>query len=374
MRGLLLLAVAVCGCGFEPVQVLSPGDLAGADLAPGAVVDLAGVDLAGVDLAGVDLATPPGADLSAADLASAPCNLPQLLVTVENLKNSGTGGGRVARLQLDNSGNLPQSCSTLSAQGGITAQPFSVAQVDTHLAVEGIDDLQLIDPGSDTMVWSKPNASTDFPVDVFALHHPDGRVLAAAAWGNTGQSMPAITHVDAWAADATLVKSWMTNGADLPLGLGIYGMTSDPMTPTHLLAVDPDNNDMAWDVDPWSASKTVFLGSGTGAPSTIYADVWTAQSVMRVVWVDSTAPTGVLYNNDSGASGLLGPIRCAGCTLLHAVPDPTDNLRFFGLCDGPSVDARRVVRFSSSGGTCDTVLDGAGFGAQSRLSRLAIAE
>ena len=218
-----------CGCGFEPVQVLSPGDLAGADLllAPGA-------DLAGVDFAGADLAVTPGADLAGVDLATKPCAQPQLLVTVENLQNSGSGGGaRGEQLQLGDGSNLPQSCSTLSAQGGITAQPFSVAQVAGKLAVEGIDDLQLIDPGTDTMLWTKPNNAGDFPVDVFALSHPNGQVLVAAAWGNTGQSMPAITHIDAWDNQAaTLTKSWMTNGVDLPLGLGIYGVCAHSQMPT----------------------------------------------------------------------------------------------------------------------------------------------
>ena len=107
----------------------------------------------------------------------------------------------------------------------------------------------------------------------------------------------------------------------------------------------------------------------TGNPLSVYSDLWLG--TMRTVWVDSTSPTRIYYNNDN-VSGLLGPIICTtGCTLLHAVPDPNYNTRFIGLCDGPSVDARRVVWFYSTSNGCDTILEGARFGSESRLSRLA---
>jgi hypothetical protein len=360
--------VVAGGCGFTAVH--DAGDLAGADLAgedlavpPGS--DLAGADLAGVDLAGVDLRT------TTHDLAQPACAAPILYVAVENLVNGAGGGGRVARLSL--ASDPPVACSTLSAQGLMTQQPFSVAQVGDKVAVEGIDSLQLLDPSTDTVVWTKPVVMNDFPVDVFPLDNPSGGTLVAAAWGSTNESPPlAITHVDAWAQDGSAVKSWALNAVDLPLGLNVLGMAANPKAPTHFLALDPINHAWGWDVDPWGAAKQALFGEATGNPITIATTTWSTE--MRTVWVDASGQTDVFYNNDGNGPGILGPVACTGCTLLHAVPDPTINTRFFGLCDGPSVDARRVVRFSSGAGTCDTVLEGAMFGAQSRLSRLGLGQ
>jgi hypothetical protein len=360
----------LCGCGFATQKNLDGLDLAGADFA--------GVDFAvppGADLSvppGADLSVPPGADLSVrpgADLATPNCPTPLLLVTVENVSGS-ANGGRVQLLTLGDGTNLPQTCRVLSAQGNLTAQPQSAAMVGGKLAVEGVDTLQIVDPVSDTSVWSNAAGNIDFPRDVFALKHPDGRDVIAAAWA-TKTSTTAVARVDGWALDGTLIKAW-TLGTDLPLGLGITGMCSFPSTPTHLLAVDADNNQWAWDVDPWGATKTGRNGMLSGSPVSIYADIW--MSEVRTTWTDTSNGSAVVYNNDANGTSLMGPIACMGCTLLDTVPDPTLNTRFFGLCDGPSVDARRVVIFKSTGGTCDTVLEGALFGSQSRLSRLAISQ
>ena len=68
-------------------------------------------------------------------------------------------------------------------------------------------------------------------------------------------------------------------------------------------------------------------------------------------------------------------MRCAsGCaTILHVVPDPTTADGYFALCDGATVDARTVVRIDGALG-CTQILDGKSFGAESRLSRLGIAQ
>jgi hypothetical protein len=242
-----------------------------------------------------------------------------------------------------------------------------------RLAVEGREELQLIDSQTDLILWSKAAGGSDVALDVFPLKHPDGRDVVAAAWSWSGSSPPwAIQRVDGWAADGTFIKSWTLNGTDLPLGLNVLGMTQHPKTPQHILAVDPVNNTWAWDVDPWGVSKTALIGSGTGSPTSIFADIW--QTVMRIAWTDSSGSTAVIYNNDTFGNTVAGPIACPGCTLLHVVPDPTLNTRFLGLCDGPGVDTRRVVVFKSTGGTCDTVLEGAQFGSLSRLSRLGIGQ
>jgi hypothetical protein len=232
----------------------------------------------------------------------------------------------------------------------------------------GRDAVQLVDPAADSILWSKPAGSQDVPVDVFPLKHPDGRHVVAAGWSSTLGSAPyAIRRVDGWGTDGSAIKSWGLNAQDLPLGLSVYGMTGHPRTPTHFLALDPINNQWGWDVDPWAASKTALFGTATGSPITIFATTW--QGIMRTAWLDNASPTSVFYNNDNVNTSIAGPITCSGCSLLHVTADPTSNVRFFGLCDGPSVDARRVVRFSTAG-ACETVLEGAQFGAQSRLSRL----
>src|SRR6266498_3782285 len=134
VRGTLLLAF-LAGCGFSAIK--DPQDLTNGDLA-------------GADFAGVDLAAPPGSDLAVRglnDLAQKPpCAGPLLFITVENVHNGASGGGRVHILQLGDGSNLPADCTTLSAQGLMTPQPFSAAMVSGKLAVMGIEALQLVDP------------------------------------------------------------------------------------------------------------------------------------------------------------------------------------------------------------------------------------
>jgi hypothetical protein len=364
--GSWLLLALVSGCGFEAVH--DPIN-----------VDLAGADFAGVDFAappGSDLAAPPGSDLAmtmgGGDLAQPPpCVGPLLLVTIENVHNGATGGGRVEVMSLGDGTMPPAECRVLSAEGQMTPQPFSAAMVNGKLAVMGIDGFQLVDPSSDVSLWSKPVAGSDFPVDVFALKHPDGRDVIAFGWGSKPTCPQCeIGHVDGYGLDGGLIKTWNL-GTDLTLS-SILSISSHPKSPTHFFALDPAHNEWGWDVDPWGATKTSAFGNATGSPLTVYSDLWLG--LMRTVWVDNTGGGRIYYNNDS-VSGLLGPIVCTtGCTFLHAVPDPNINTRFFGLCDGPSVDARRVVWFSSTSSDCNTILEGAKFGSESRLSRLAIVQ
>jgi hypothetical protein len=101
-----------------------------------------------------------------------------------------------------------------------------------------------------------------------------------------------------------------------------------------------------------------------------------AGTTRRIAWWDGAGMGAIKYASDSGAgpSVMGGPLKCAsGCaTILHVVPDPTAPTGFFALCEGPSVDRRTVVRVDAAAG-CTKVLDGMGFGAESRLSRLGIA-
>jgi hypothetical protein len=151
-------------------------------------------------------------------------------------------------------------------------------------------------------------------------------------------------------------------------------MSANPAALTHLLALDSANNIAAWDVDPWAATKTQYVGTYTEPLGSIFATVFGAPGPLRLAWFDNTTTGGAIQyavDSGSGPSAIGGPVRCSsGCaTILHVVPDPTTADGFFLLCDGATVDARTVVRMDAAR-ACTTILDGKTFGAESRLSRL----
>jgi hypothetical protein len=169
-----------------------------------------------------------------------------------------------------------------------------------------------------------------------------------------------------------------TGCAALPLSLSILGMSANPAAPSHLLALDSANAIAAWDVDPWGATKTQYVGTYSEYLQSIYAvSVVGAGGSRRLAWFDANSMGAIQYASDSGSgpSTLGGPVRCNnGCdTILHVVPDPTTSDGFFVLCDGAAVNQRTVVRMDGAHG-CTQVLDGSVFGAESRLSRLGIAQ
>ena len=360
---LLLLVLLAAGCGFHTVG--------GHDGSAAGDMGVPAGDLAGVDPAGGDLGT-----------ASLVCGRPQLLVGVENLQNPATGGGRIARLSLTGAAATP--CATLTGQGLIGSQPMAVAAFGAYVAAVTLDGgIYAVDPATDLVKWTRQVTlpSGWGPLDAFAVSSPAAQPMVAAAFG-LYDNPSTVREIDVYDVDGASPASspWCIQetgcGADLPLGLQILGVSADPKAPSHLLALDGATPAAALDVDPWATppTKTTYIGSYSGYLQSIAAVQ--VDKTPRLVWFDAYAPTSIRWaNDDSGGTPLInGPLRCAsGCTtILHAVPDPTSTTDFFLLCDGPSVDTRTVVRLDGSG-NCTTVLDGAQFGSQSRLSRLAVA-
>jgi hypothetical protein len=168
----------------------------------------------------------------------------------------------------------------------------------------------------------------------------------------------------------------MTGCTNMPLSLSIYSMAADPAMPAHFLALDGANDLAALEVNPWDASpsKTTYVGTYSEPLTSIYSSI--AGGKPHLAWLDTNGSGSIQWAIDSGgaAPSLNGPIKCsANCTtMIHVVPDPSQTNGFFGLCDASTVSGRTVVRANDTG-SCTVVLDGTQFGAQSRLSRLAIA-
>ncbi|MCU1281074.1 MAG: hypothetical protein JWM53_4620 [bacterium] len=364
-----VLVLFAAGCGFHAVGN-GDGSSGGDDL--GASMD----ELAG---GGADLyCVPPGTDLASA--SGGGCTAPLLLIGVENLHNGDTGGGRVARLSLTASGQ--KSCTTLRGQGLIAPQPLAVAAFTGGVAAATRDGIYVIDPVADTIRWSKPAPSqtTWLPIDAFSILTPTGTPVIAVAYGPSGNPS-SIRELDAFDENGVAEPGpmpWCIQGSGctaLPLSLSILSMSANPADLTHLVALDSASSVAAWDVDPWAATKTQYVGTYSEPLGSIYAVVAGGKS--RLAWFDNTTNGAVQYALDSGSgpSAIGGPILCnGGCaTILHVVPDPTTADNFFLLCDGATIDARTVVRMDASR-TCTTILDGHGFGAESRLSRLGIVQ
>src|SRR5687768_7262089 len=79
-----------------------------------------------------------------------PCAVPYLLVAVEGLDGARP---RILRYELTADG-VARRCGDLRAGGDLMQQPFTVAWLDEgHVAVSGWDQLQVIDPSADEIVW-----------------------------------------------------------------------------------------------------------------------------------------------------------------------------------------------------------------------------
>jgi hypothetical protein len=331
-------------------------------------------DLGGDDLSGI----PPGSDLSMP--MGGACAAPQLLIGVENVSGS-SGGGRVARFALTAGGQT--QCATLSGQGLIGAQPLAVTGDIDGIGAATTDGLYLVDPKSDTVKWSKPAPQVQgwLPLDAFSILTPQGTPILAVAYGPAGSTPNTIAEIDGFdgtgAHEPMAMWPWCiqgTNCTTLPLSLQILSVSATPTDLTHFIALDAETPAAAWDVNPWTQTKTQYIGTYTEQLASVYAVV--ASGKARFAWLDQTMMTGAIeYASDPGGgpSTIGGPIKCAsGCaTLLHVVPDPTTTDGYFALCDGPTVDARTVVRIDGSL-ACTQILDGKTFGAQSRLSRLSV--
>jgi hypothetical protein len=352
-RALLILLLATQGCGFEREgQTFDGGreDLAGADLTPPP------------DLAILDGGIEPG------------CPRPQLLVGVEQLNQSSSEPGRVIRFALDNAGGFTP-CASLSAGGKLPKQPMAVTFVaPDQIAAATRDGLWVL--GLDDQERWHTN-TTDLPVDVFPLIAGPETLIAVGYW-QAGSADIVIDRVDAHRDQGAPVYTWRTNSAGFPLSFGVRAMVASPLDPGRIFALDnpsAGNPAAATDVDPFTNTKQNYVLYPTSRDLISMYAFWLG-GYRRVVWIDAVANAIYYTRENNGNPALSGPIACNGltCDLVHAVPDPTDPVRFLALCamPGPST-VRNIVRFSSTGGACTMMYSGVTAGAATRLSRLAIA-
>ncbi len=363
-----MLFLLAAGCGFHAV-----GNGVGDDM--GMPSDMDAADLYGI---------PPGSDLATA--AGLACARPALLVGVEDLSNSGSGGGRVARVSL--AGGGAAECATLSGQGLVGSQPMAVAAFGNLVGAATFDGLYVVDPATDTVKWSKPNpdsANNLGPFDAFSIQSASGgTTYIAVAWGrDLGISGAGISEVEVYDGSgvAPTGAPWCVQGSTCPttlnLSLGTYSMAAHPLAPAHFLAIDGGNNIAAVEVDPWAAppTKTTYVGTYSEPLASIYSVA--VGTTRHLAWFDNNMQGGAIQwaiDDGSTTPALAGPVKCASncATMLHVVPDPSQPNGFLALCDASTVSGRKVVR-ADTAGNCAVVLDGAQFGAQSRLSRLGIA-
>jgi hypothetical protein len=352
------LVLALCGCGFQSQRVSL--DL-GFDLASGG----GGADLAGVDLAGADLAGS-GGTLS--------CAAPVLFLSVEDLNAAHTVGGRVQPLSL--STTPPTVCTPMTAGGLLPVQPFTLAPIDGGIAVGTRDGLWVID-WNDSARWHMPPLDPSWqPVDVIPLSgNGNGPFVALGSW-QAGTSMPEIDRVDLYdAASGTLLSKWPMDWMNQPINFPTMSITHSPVDPHRFFSIDrpfDTNPNAATDVDPFAQNRYPYVAYPSGANLvSIYTS--TQSGMRRTVWVDGTA-NAIYYTAETAGNPVLhGPSACnASCTLVHAVPDPTDGSSFLGLCADPANTIHRSVMRWSPGGSCTLVYDGAGQGAQTRVSRMAL--
>jgi hypothetical protein len=302
------------------------------------------------------------------------CPLPQLLVAVQSTLNGG-GYGRIARLSL--ASGQPTMCALRDGHKSIDALPQTITGFAGKIAIASADHVYAVDPGQDVVSWINPVGSllsTPLGIDAFELQDPAGKPLVAVATA-LATSNPVVRQVDVFTSDGKVpaMTPWCMQAGcdqDLHLGLGIVGMTADPMAPTHLLALDTGTDTAAWTVDPYVPSHSTVVGNLSRPLLGLYA---VGGATRRYVWIVGGSPNAIIYTSDVGG-GIQNPVYCAsGCDpILHAVPDPTDNDHFFLLCDSDMPDTRRVVRVDTSG-KCTTVLAGSALPASTRMARLGLA-
>ncbi len=348
MRLALAVVLVIGGCGFQRQADFDLSlDRDGGDGGGAAGDGAPAQDLAGLDLAGSDN-----------------CPHPSLLVGLENVSGS-NGGGKVLRFTIG-AGAL-QPCSTLTGGGTLPAQPLAVAFIppDT-VAAATRDGLYLL--GVDDLVrWNRPIPDISYlPVEVIPLKTPQGDTVPAVGYWHAGTSNPEIDHVDVQRDSGPPAYTFPQSG-------GVLSITQSPIDPGRWFALD--DSAAADDVDPFSGAKSPYRAPAGGTTSFQTVSASSMSGYNRVVWVDAAANAVDYVRENNGNPILLGPIPCAAqtCNLIHAVPDPTDPTAFIALCEHAGTTTRDIVRWSSTGGACTAVYLGTQAGANTRLSRLAIA-
>jgi hypothetical protein len=317
----------------------------------------------------------PNTDLAILDGGIEPgCPRPQLFVGVENLNQSSSAPGRVLRFSLAANGDTTP-CSTLTAQGTLPPQPMAVAFIPPDAVAAATRDGLWVIGLDDVARYTR--AGSDLPIDVFPLIAGNGEQLVAVGYWNGASSEPVIDRVEALRDASPPVYTWQTNSVGFPLSFGVRSMTHSPLDPGRILALENasvTSPQAAADVDPFANSKNGYVAYPAGRDLRSIYSIVTA-GLRRTVWVSADLNAIFYVRDQGGGIPLSGPIKCVNrtCNLIHAVPDPTDPVRFLALCETPASVVRDVVRFSSTGGACDIIYTGTNAGANTRLSRLAIA-
>jgi hypothetical protein len=244
----------------------------------------------------------------------------------------------------------------------------------TRLAVASRTGLDLIDLETDESVFSSPFDTTVNPVDAAILEQGPLTTLAVSLFNP--QTVDDIDPVNIHDLETgALLDSFDT-------GVSTRGVTRNPRDPSLLLRLRSDLfaaaeldpvSGAVFDTPPYVRARTDSvlrsIAASHGRPPRI---AWTG---IRL----SDDRDGVFYFNDPDTGGddniALGPVRCGDGidrTYLRAIPDPTQNTRFFAIAEEGG--ERAVLRFASTGGPCDVVLDGAILGGDGRISNLAAVE
>lgn len=297
------------------------------------------------------------------------CPTPMLLVSIESFDNA---GGHVARFSL--AGGDFTRCSDLTGQGTLDDQPLALAFVaPDRVAVAGRDKLDLIDANSDAVIWTSPFLATQVPLDALLVGEgPMSRIAVGLFNPQTTNDLDPVELFDL--ADGQ-------PAGNLDTGISTRSVARDPRNPSLMLRLRPDMFSAA-ELDP-------FTGDQLDNPPYVAAR---SDSLLRTVQASFSRPPriawtgvrlndnreGVYYLNDPDKGDNdqlpLGPIRCDDLdrTYLRAIPDPTLNTRFFAVSELDG--SRQVVRFKSTGGACDVVLDGDELGPSRRIADLVAVE
>ncbi|MBI4701849.1 MAG: hypothetical protein HY744_11975 [Deltaproteobacteria bacterium] len=303
------------------------------------------------------------------------CLPPRLLVAAEAINAPGQYG-ELLRFSLHGGGT--EECQSFSTAP--VEQPFAVGWIPPDLvAVAAWNRVLAYDSEwGEQRLDRAYGVSGSFPADVFPLQDPTAsRPAVAVAWAAAPDSeIREMVAFDAVSGKEAL--TWPLNSGDLPIGLGWAGATACPGKPSHLLLVNKDKGIALREAAPFEGKKQV--GEDLESPlslRTLYALGGT--DGRRAAWVgaepESTGAVHYLTEGGqvSGAAWCTSPV--AGCVLKHAVPDPTNTQRTIALCEEPGTTERHVVRLDAGAGggkQCKHLVNGADYGPERRLARLAV--
>ncbi len=298
-----------------------------------------------------------------------PCDPPILIAALESFTGQ---GGRILRFSL--AGTEATRCTDLTGSGTLPDQPLAIAWVPPNLVAAATRSaVVLIDADIDAVVWLSSFDVTKNPVDAVVLE--DGPLMRLGVGLRNPATVDDLSPVEIVdLADGTPIDSFDPGQSTRSVG-------RNPRDPSYFLRLRPGSFAAA-EVNPFSGDRLEAPPYVVEPSGTLFHAVHASfEQPPRLAWAGTRLSDGqqaVYYLNDQtgGGSDLvpLGPVRCEAIArdYLHVVPDPTLNTRFVALTE---LDGERsILRFTSSGGPCETVLVGSTLGPNTRISRLAVIE